>query len=46
MFEALTTIKIHSMADAPGAWQPAAWMLERRYPKDFGRRSGDASGDE
>ena len=29
--------KIESAAN-DGAWQAAAWKLERRYPNDFGRR--------
>jgi hypothetical protein len=27
-------------AATEGAWQAAAWKLERRYPADFGRRDG------
>lgn len=34
----LRTIK----AASGTAWQAAAWLLERRYPKKYGRRSDDA----
>lgn len=29
--------RINEAADN-GQWQPAAWLLERRYPQDYGRR--------
>jgi hypothetical protein len=28
----------NSRLNAPAAWQSGAWLLERRYPNDFGRR--------
>jgi hypothetical protein len=29
---------------APTTWQAAAWLLERRFPNEFGRRSVEVSG--
>jgi hypothetical protein len=28
----------NSKSDAPAAWQSGAWLLERRYPAEFGQR--------
>lgn len=30
-------------AASDGAWQAAAWKLERRYPKDYGRQVHDVN---
>ena len=30
-------------AAAPRTWQAAAWLLERRYPHDYGRRAQDVT---
>lgn len=29
---------------APGSWQASAWLLERKYPQEFGRRTVEVTG--
>ena len=35
--------RIHKGADE-GSWQAAAWFLERRFPRDFGRQIREVEG--
>ena len=34
----VVTRKDGEVVEYPGAWQAAAWLLERRWPQDFSRR--------
>jgi hypothetical protein len=34
----VTTRPDGTVIESPGAWQAAAWVLERRWPKDYSRR--------
>jgi transposase len=38
---AIKNLALIDKAAQDGAWQAAAWKLERRYPKDYGRRMID-----
>jgi len=42
----LNNLAIIQKAAMDGAWQAAAWKLERRYPQDFGRKFQTEGGQE
>jgi len=41
---AVTWLEKIEQAATSGEWQAAAWKLERRYPRDYGRRLQEVSG--
>jgi hypothetical protein len=41
--ELLEAVHDHATDDADGDWRAAAWLLERKFPKDFGKDRDDAA---
>ena len=42
----LERVRVAAASGAPSTWQAAAWWLERRFPRRYGRRIVEVSGPE